>query len=78
MQENPEPMSRGELAGYLGISRTTLYRYLKKMKIDLPPMLISPKSIVKICICLQYPIPDKLQALAESMEEKGELDKLNM
>ena len=73
MQSIPAPMSRGELAKSLGISRTTLYRYLRKANFDLPSTLIYPKDVVRICCLLDFPIPKNYKDLTKNMKENGEL-----
>ncbi|HMQ87336.1 MAG TPA: helix-turn-helix domain-containing protein [Flavilitoribacter sp.] len=49
MKTKPEfpvsaPVSREQLADFLGIDRTTLYRWLKRHEIHLPSRLISPRD----------------------------------
>lgn len=73
MKEEISPMSRGELADRLGISRSTLMRRMQEREIRLPNGLISPKDVVKICISLGWPVFSGYQELYESMRESGEV-----
>ncbi len=43
-----KPVTRDQLAELLGISRATLYRWLRKHNIEVPNGLICPKSQEKI------------------------------
>ncbi len=64
------PISRKELAHHLGISRSTLYRYMKNAKINLPQKLITPIEVVKICHQLEFPIPQEYQSLVEEASKQ--------
>ena len=57
----PPTKTRQELASELGISYTTLYRWLKKNQIDLPSGLISPQNVQEIYQKLGFPIPKEYQ-----------------
>jgi len=45
----------------LGISYTTLYRWLKKFEIELPAGLITPHHIEKIYDCFGFPLPEEYE-----------------
>ncbi|MEO1514738.1 MAG: hypothetical protein AAFV95_06990 [Bacteroidota bacterium] len=53
-----KPKTRQEFADELNISRTTLYRWLKKNKIDLPSGLIYPEDQNAIMKKLGYKSDD--------------------
>ncbi len=55
----PAAKTRQELADELGISYTTLYRWLKKYEIDLPAGLIAPQRIVFIYARFGFPLPEE-------------------
>lgn len=58
----PAAKTRRELAAELGISYTTLYRWLKKKQIDLPAGLVPPQKIVEIYEKLGFPVPKAYQS----------------
>ena len=53
--------TRQELAEDLGVSYTTLYRWLKKNQIELSTGLVPPQKIVEIYQTLGFPIPEAYQ-----------------
>lgn len=66
---NPAAKTRQELADELGISYTTLYRWLKKFEIELPAGLITPHHIEKIYECFGFPLPEEYEE-----QKKGSTD----
>ncbi len=57
----PGAKTRQELADELGISYTTLYRWLKKHKIELSAGLIPPQRIISIYLELGFPLPEEYE-----------------
>ncbi len=57
----PMAKSRHELAKDFGVSYTTLYRWLKRHSIHLPPGLVTPQYIEKIYLELGFPLPEEYQ-----------------
>lgn len=65
----PVVRTRLELAKELGVSYTTLYRWLKKHAIQLPPGLITPSYLEKIYVELGFPLPEEYQSGTSEKEE---------
>jgi hypothetical protein len=57
----PPAKTRLELADEMGVSYTTLYRWLKKNQIELASGLVPPQKIIEIYETLGFPVPEEYQ-----------------
>lgn len=58
MKNNASAKTRQEIAHYLGISYSTLYRRLKKSDLELSSGLLTPEEVKMVYQALGFPVPE--------------------